>query len=118
MLEYKPWGASVPHAIGDTTITYMYDVYSYNYYCGRQRVVASYQTLELALDKSIGLSNRGDIPISNGEYYALHISMYRLIHDDHFMDSFSYRPDSWHLFFHQSLIKHSHRMGGIPPYPP
>ena len=62
MLEYKPWGASVPHAIGDTTITYMYDVYSYNYYCGRQRVVASYRTLELALDKINRLKQQGRHP--------------------------------------------------------
>ena len=62
MLEYKPWGASAPHAIGDTTITYMYDVYSYNYYYGRQQMVASYRSLEQALDKIHRLQQQGRHP--------------------------------------------------------
>ena len=61
-LEYKPWGASAPHSIGDTITTYMYDVSMYNSASGRQQFVARYRTLELALDKIERLKLRGRIP--------------------------------------------------------
>ena len=54
LLEYKPWGASASHTIGDTITTYMYDVSMYNSASGRQELVASFKTLELALDKILG----------------------------------------------------------------
>ena len=63
LLEYKPWGASAPHAIGDTiTTTYMYDVYSYNHYTGGERLWASYRTLELANDKIRRIKLQGRNP--------------------------------------------------------
>ena len=62
LLEYKPWGASASHTIGDTITTYMYDVSIYNSASGRQQLVASFKTLELALDKIERLKLRGRIP--------------------------------------------------------